>query len=222
MVGKQSNKTFCKRLHPFLTEVRREIGPSCLCLFDLCAVANTSCKPSVVSWRSLCWKVMSMLHWVVPPPRMPVTTRTITFLVGDPYKPSFATVTGRGDNPIYTNTLKSLLRCWMIECWRYFMILLDVFPSTFFWISFNLRFLTVRSSSITTPKEKTWIERQRILWTIEQCPGPKTREFLLHLLLVNCLLVKNWESFLLLVTGFRMKTLLETKTSDKSMKLHQD
>ena len=25
-----------------------------------------------------------------------VTTRTITFLVGNPYKPSFATVTGRG------------------------------------------------------------------------------------------------------------------------------
>ncbi len=30
-----------------------------------------------------------------------VTTRIITFLVGDPYKPSFAAVTGRGDNPIY-------------------------------------------------------------------------------------------------------------------------
>ena len=28
-----------------------------------------------------------------------VTTRIITFLVGDPYKHSFATVTGRGDNP---------------------------------------------------------------------------------------------------------------------------
>ena len=28
-----------------------------------------------------------------------VTTRIITFLVGDPYKPSFATVTGRGEQP---------------------------------------------------------------------------------------------------------------------------
>ena len=37
--------------------------------------------------------------WVVPLPRIPVTTRIITFLVGDPYKHSFATVTGRGDNP---------------------------------------------------------------------------------------------------------------------------
>ena len=33
-----------------------------------------------------------------------VTTRIITFLVGDPYKPSFATVTGRGDNPTYIDT----------------------------------------------------------------------------------------------------------------------
>ena len=28
-----------------------------------------------------------------------VTTRIITYLVGDPYKPSFATVTGKGDYP---------------------------------------------------------------------------------------------------------------------------
>ena len=31
-----------------------------------------------------------------------VTTRIITFLVGNPYKPSFATVTGWGVDPIYT------------------------------------------------------------------------------------------------------------------------
>ena len=30
-----------------------------------------------------------------------VTTRIITFLVGNPYKPSFATVTGWGVDPIY-------------------------------------------------------------------------------------------------------------------------
>ncbi len=36
-----------------------------------------------------------------------VTTRIITFLVGDPYKPSFATVTGRGDNPTYQLVLFS-------------------------------------------------------------------------------------------------------------------
>ena len=30
-----------------------------------------------------------------------VTTRIVAFLVGDSYKPSFPTVTGRGDNPIY-------------------------------------------------------------------------------------------------------------------------
>ena len=32
-----------------------------------------------------------------------VTTRIITFLVVNPYKPSFATVTGWGDNPNYTH-----------------------------------------------------------------------------------------------------------------------
>ena len=35
-----------------------------------------------------------------------VTTRIILFLVGHPYKPSFATVTGRGGNPSYN------LICW--------------------------------------------------------------------------------------------------------------
>ena len=30
-----------------------------------------------------------------------VTTRIITFLVGNPYKPSFPLLLGRGDNPIY-------------------------------------------------------------------------------------------------------------------------
>ena len=50
-----------------------------------------------------CTLSITSITWVVPPPRMPVTTRIITFLVGDPYKPSFATVTGRGDNPKYNS-----------------------------------------------------------------------------------------------------------------------
>ena len=37
--------------------------------------------------------------WMWPHP-VTVTTRIITFLVGDSYKPSFATVTGRGPHPI--------------------------------------------------------------------------------------------------------------------------
>ncbi len=37
-----------------------------------------------------------------PPPRMPVTTRIITCLVGNPYKPSFATVAGWGVDPMDT------------------------------------------------------------------------------------------------------------------------
>ena len=42
--------------------------------------------------KSFCWSV-------VPLPRMPVITRILIFLVGDPYKPSFANVTGRGGQP---------------------------------------------------------------------------------------------------------------------------
>ena len=41
------------------------------------------------------------MNWVIPLPRIPVTTRIISFVVGNPYKPSFATVTGKGDNPRY-------------------------------------------------------------------------------------------------------------------------
>ncbi len=40
-----------------------------------------------------------------------VTTRIITFLVGDPYKPSFATVTGRGDNPNHWNPTGETSEC---------------------------------------------------------------------------------------------------------------
>ena len=46
------------------------------------------------------YAVIKSIAWgPVPLPRIPVTTRIITFLVGDSYKPAFATVTGRGDNP---------------------------------------------------------------------------------------------------------------------------
>ena len=34
-----------------------------------------------------------------------VTTRTIPFLVGNPYKPLFATVTGKGPHPGYMRSL---------------------------------------------------------------------------------------------------------------------
>ena len=52
-------------------------------------------------WRTL---VINGLYLGLSPLPVTVTTRIITFLVGDPYKPSFATVTGRG-----TTQLISLL-----------------------------------------------------------------------------------------------------------------
>ena len=47
-------------------------------------------------------EVESILHYVgCGPLTVTVTTRIITFLVGDPYKPSFTTVTVRGPYPNY-------------------------------------------------------------------------------------------------------------------------
>ena len=45
--------------------------------------------------------VLIDIVWVVPLPSNSHQGRIILFLVGDQYKPSFATVTGRGDNPRY-------------------------------------------------------------------------------------------------------------------------
>ena len=42
------------------------------------------------------------LHWVVPLPRMPITITIITFVVvGNPYKPSLATVKGEQAQSLY-------------------------------------------------------------------------------------------------------------------------
>ena len=64
-----------------------------------------------VSFLKSCWMqtkiaillililIIIVLYVGLSPLPVTVTTRIITFLVGDPYKPPFATVTGRGDNP---------------------------------------------------------------------------------------------------------------------------
>ena len=46
---------------------------------------------------------MAIIYLRSTPHPVTVTTRIITFLVGNPYKPSFATVTGWGVDPIYTH-----------------------------------------------------------------------------------------------------------------------
>ena len=51
-----------------------------------------------------------LLNIGLSPLPITVTTRIITFLVGNPYKPSFATVTGRGDNPNYISEMSSQFR----------------------------------------------------------------------------------------------------------------
>ena len=49
------------------------------------------------------FSLMDIHIWYIGlfPHPVTVTTRIVTFLIGNPYKPSFVTVTGRGNNPIY-------------------------------------------------------------------------------------------------------------------------
>ena len=47
--------------------------------------------------------ILSIILFRSTPHPVTVTTRIITFLVGNPYKPSFATVTGWGGDPTYYN-----------------------------------------------------------------------------------------------------------------------
>ena len=53
------------------------------------------------------------LYFRSTPHPVTVTIRIITFLVGNPYKPSFATVTGWGVDPTYTY-LRSMVRLFQL------------------------------------------------------------------------------------------------------------
>ena len=53
--------------------------------------------------------ILWIITWNYPPPRMPVAIRSIPFLVGNPYKPSFVTVTvWGGRSKGYSNDNKKL------------------------------------------------------------------------------------------------------------------
>ena len=49
----------------------------------------------------IAWDERYLVYFGCGPLTVTVTTRIVTFLVGDPYKPSFPTVTGRGPHPRY-------------------------------------------------------------------------------------------------------------------------
>ena len=57
----------------------------------------------------------------VSPLTVTVTTRIITFLVGDPYKPAFTTVTVRGPYPRYIDVTNLLLTSWDIHPYAYIL-----------------------------------------------------------------------------------------------------
>ena len=49
-----------------------------------------------VEWLGFSFEILDDIELGCGPLTVTVTTRSIIFLVGDPYKPSIATVTGRG------------------------------------------------------------------------------------------------------------------------------
>ena len=78
---------------------------SCLVIEDLCTRIGR--PPGVLL---LCKLLLPNILWLRSTPHpVTVTTRIITFLVGNPYKPSFATVTGWGVDPIYNPSLPNTL-----------------------------------------------------------------------------------------------------------------
>ncbi len=70
----------------------------------------TSQKETDTKWQALC-----VLYIGLFPCPVTVTTRIIIFLVGDPYKPSFATVTGRGTTQIYIRYYQISLDRWISD-----------------------------------------------------------------------------------------------------------
>ena len=77
-----------------ISDVRFVPNRSCLfCPWDKRLAEDFYVTDSVSSFGYI------YIYWVVPPPRIPVTTRITMFLAGDPYKPEFATVARRGGQP---------------------------------------------------------------------------------------------------------------------------
>ncbi len=58
--------------------------------------------PNYTGWFMTRSRLVASQYFGCGPLTVTVTTRIITFLVGDPYKPSFTTVTVRGPYPMYT------------------------------------------------------------------------------------------------------------------------
>ncbi len=82
---------------------------------DWGAISNSICADR---WRQFWHLAQSLFINVVSvgcgPLTLTVTTKIITFLIGNPYKPSFTTVTVRGPDPKYQYFIKHLARMWII------------------------------------------------------------------------------------------------------------
>ena len=80
-----------------------------MCLANLpCETSNHKWNPWLLNLivftpNGIAWEPIKHIPWVVPPPSNSHHQDYYIFS-RDPYKPSFATITGRGDNPTYPPT----------------------------------------------------------------------------------------------------------------------
>ena len=87
------NPSLRSRLHSAAAEANFQRASSVL-------VRHIGLDPSIKNWSEVGWHAFVIREYVRSTPHpVTVTTRIITFLVGNPYKPPFATVTGRGVDP---------------------------------------------------------------------------------------------------------------------------
>ncbi len=93
---------------------------------------------------SLWWaQILTVTVYVRSTPHpVTVTTRIITFLVGNPYKPSFATVTGWGVDPMYKWCKVSLMLIFFKSIHSYHWLKLEICG----WLRFVLSFVFVSTS----------------------------------------------------------------------------
>ena len=113
-----------------------------------------------VGGSSFCIKKVGLqdIHLGLSPCPVTVTTRIIIFLVGDPYKPSFATVTGRGDNPIYTPKNSHKYRKWWLgkgnsfQTWQNFGYRLLLEVSYMFYLFKKITTKSIHRLNIRTRK----------------------------------------------------------------------
>ena len=115
---------------------KQEFAPCASPFFLLGCTWNLDSQWEFFLWVGL--GVSTMLYIGCGPLPVAVTARIITFLVGNPYKPLFATVTGKGPHPSYKYIYTAQLANNRYLCAMLWAMLLMV-PNSFTWDLWNFK-----------------------------------------------------------------------------------